>query len=546
MTVRSFEPLAIGTARYILAGLFLLSPAGASYASPAPKPNLEAAQEAWRTAIAQAVQHEAGCFQAKYPDKNWRPIPCGTEEPEPNVQHGRVFRPLDETSSGNHTALSSGSITSATGFFPAIANVTQAAGFGFQNNFTIQMNTNGFASPFCKASHNSSACVGWEQFVVDSGGSINIQVWLFSYLDTVTVNCPDSSWNQYGTGCWKKAVETGKNTDLPVHTFNTLQGIFLKANAAIDGKDSFTMILGGIGTAIVLPAGLSSGLANNWKVVDFNVYGESNNEVIFNPGAVMSVVVQVTDGSPKPPTCSTPPGAHTLETSNLTLGPCVSVPAFLGAAHGITFTEGVPATVTGIDPASGPKAGGTIVTINGTGMSNNIAVKFGETYARSVHCTGPSTCQAVSPPGSGPVDITVVNLTSSGLEGILSAPFGKFNYYAPLACKFSEFDCPQGGGTQTYSVSCPTPVNFSLNGQYQKTATLFSGQELGARQPSYVTACETGTTNCQGFTTTSTATCPVGPINSPPSPVQNCRSCLETGRQCIAVPGGHQCKGTVQ
>ena len=47
----------------------------------------------------------------------------------------------------------------------------------------------------------------------------------------------------------------------------------------------------------------------------------------------------------------------------------------------ICYTYFVPATVTGLSPASGPTAGGTPVTITGTNFSGATAVKFGATAA---------------------------------------------------------------------------------------------------------------------------------------------------------------------
>lgn len=393
----------------------------------------KAQQDTWRAAITQTPRPNSGCLQARFPATTWQLVPCGPAEPVSTAPAKHVFRPLDENSSGNQTALSSGIISTATGSFDQIANVTQAAGFGFTNSFTIQMNTNGFASPLCKKTHNAG-CVGSEQFVVDSGGGTNIQVWLNSYLDSVTTTCPDKTWNTSGNACWKRGVTSNSNVNLPVHTFNQLQGITLTATAAANGQDSFTVTGPSLGTTITLPAGLGFGLAGRWKLVDFNVYGESSNEVIFNPGAVMSVYVAVTDGAPNPPTCSGQGlgGVKTVETSNLTLGRCVSSQGFGSSlAHGITFYEGVPATVSGINPSTGVAAGGTPVTITGAGLSKNLSVKFGTTYAnRVLNCNGATSCTAISPPGAGPVDVTVVNLSSIGGEGIFSAttPTDRFTY----------------------------------------------------------------------------------------------------------------------
>jgi IPT/TIG domain len=67
-----------------------------------------------------------------------------------------------------------------------------------------------------------------------------------------------------------------------------------------------------------------------------------------------------------------------------------------------TFTEPTIATVS---PGSGPTAGGTSVTITGTGFavgSTGTEVLFGKVPATSVDCTSDTTCTAVSPPATKP------------------------------------------------------------------------------------------------------------------------------------------------
>ena len=74
---------------------------------------------------------------------------------------------------------------------------------------------------------------------------------------------------------------------------------------------------------------------------------------------------------------------------------------------GIAIAE--PPTVTGITPTSGPGAGGTAVTVRGTGFTPESAVFFGSVPALSDQTTyvSPYQMTVVSPPGSGTVDVTV-------------------------------------------------------------------------------------------------------------------------------------------
>ncbi len=68
--------------------------------------------------------------------------------------------------------------------------------------------------------------------------------------------------------------------------------------------------------------------------------------------------------------------------------------------------SGVP-TVTAVTANAGPVAGGTSVTITGTNFTNASVVKFGATNATSFSVNSPTSISAVTPPGTGAVDVTV-------------------------------------------------------------------------------------------------------------------------------------------
>ena len=65
--------------------------------------------------------------------------------------------------------------------------------------------------------------------------------------------------------------------------------------------------------------------------------------------------------------------------------------------------------VTAISPTSGTKAGGTSVTITGSGFSNATAVDFGGVSAVMTVDSG-TEITATSPPGTGTVQVTVITL----------------------------------------------------------------------------------------------------------------------------------------
>jgi hypothetical protein len=75
--------------------------------------------------------------------------------------------------------------------------------------------------------------------------------------------------------------------------------------------------------------------------------------------------------------------------------------------------------VNAVKPSIGPPAGGTAVLITGVGFSTATAVAFGGTPATSFTIKNDGHIMAVSPPGTGTVDVTVTN--PQGTSAITSA-----------------------------------------------------------------------------------------------------------------------------
>jgi hypothetical protein len=92
------------------------------------------------------------------------------------------------------------------------------------------------------------------------------------------------------------------------------------------------------------------------------------------------------------------------------------------------FFSSAPPDVTGISPASGPAAGGTLVTISGTAFTAATGVKFGSAAATLSNVVSDSQIRAVSPPGqAGTVDVTVTGPTGTSAPGNAA----KFTYTGP-------------------------------------------------------------------------------------------------------------------
>jgi hypothetical protein len=111
---------------------------------------------------------------------------------------------------------------------------------------------------------------------------------------------------------------------------------------------------------------------------------------------------------------------------------CVLTAALLGIGGlvltisptaGATAKTKVP-TITSVVPDHGSVNGGTTVTINGKNIVSATAVSFGGTPAESFTPKSNSALTAVSPPGTGTVDITVK--TSVGTSSVV--PADQFTY----------------------------------------------------------------------------------------------------------------------
>lgn len=76
-------------------------------------------------------------------------------------------------------------------------------------------------------------------------------------------------------------------------------------------------------------------------------------------------------------------------------------------------------TLTAIDPATGPAAGGTTVTITGDDLTGTTGVTFGAAAATAVTVVDDNTVTAVAPAGAaGAVNVTVTdNVGSDTLTG---------------------------------------------------------------------------------------------------------------------------------
>ena len=102
--------------------------------------------------------------------------------------------------------------------------------------------------------------------------------------------------------------------------------------------------------------------------------------------------------------------------------------------------------VTGISVTEGPAAGGTSVTITGTGFSGATAVSFGGAAAAAFSVSGDTSITATTPATApGPVDVTVTSAGGTDVTG----SFDLFTFVAaPTITSLSPASGPLNGGNQ--------------------------------------------------------------------------------------------------
>jgi subtilase family serine protease len=137
-------------------------------------------------------------------------------------------------------------------------------------------------------------------------------------------------------------------------------------------------------------------------------------------------------------TATTPAGTGTVDVTVTTPGGTSTT----SAADQFSY---VPApTVTKLLPKKGPAAGGTSVTITGTGFVGVTAVGFGTTNAASFTVNSGTSITAVSPAGTtGLVDVTVA--TPNGTSAITSKDH--FTFGNPTVTNVSPNTGSKAGGT---------------------------------------------------------------------------------------------------
>lgn len=110
-------------------------------------------------------------------------------------------------------------------------------------------------------------------------------------------------------------------------------------------------------------------------------------------------------------------GAFTSALAGLAPATAYHVRAYASNAEGTSYgadetfaTPALPPTISAIDPASGPVAGGTLVTVSGTGFEPGALLRIGGRAAASVVVVSATTVEAIAPEGdNGAADVEIIN-----------------------------------------------------------------------------------------------------------------------------------------
>ena len=301
-------------------------------------------REAWRDFMRVTPKPKKGCFTATYPKTEWQEVPCITP-PDIPMPPRQGVRPLVVGNGDDISAQvpTTGFISTAIGSFDSVTGVTSESspignsGPSVANAYTLQINTDFFASTACAGSPNTG-CRGWEQFVHandGSSGSVFIQYWLIRYNTT----CP-MGWTQFMfTGstdiyCYRNSPGATAVPNQPITNLGQLS----LAGSVSATSDSATLTTG---TNAYSVAGSNSvNAAAGWQTAEFNVFGYGGNSsgggaATFNSGSTIVPRTRIFYGSPNPPTCVA--SDFTGETNNLSFGPTAPVATAPGPA--VNFTE---------------------------------------------------------------------------------------------------------------------------------------------------------------------------------------------------------------
>lgn len=153
-------------------------------------------------------------------------------------------------------------------------------------------------------------------------------------------------------------------------------------------------------------------------------------------------------------------------------------------SHAVPVTPS-PVTLTSVSPASGSTAGGTVVTLTGSGFVAGPTVRIGAGTATSVSVLSSTQVRATTPPGSA--GTVAVQITTNGQTVTLN---GAFTYQASSQTPSLSDVSPSSGPTSGGTVITLTGSNFvsgatvRVGGSTAQNVTFVSATQVRATTPS--------------------------------------------------------------
>jgi hypothetical protein len=303
--------------------------------------------QAWLEVIRQIPTPESGCSTLTYPRITWQSVEC-VEPPEIPMVPRTSPRPF-VIGSGNDVSAevpTASFITTAIGSFDSVTGVTSISspigntGGPVNGAYTLQLNTNFFASATCAGSPNPN-CRGWEQFVFANDGT-NAQAFIQYWLLRYNTNCP-GGWNQFSfTGdtdiyCWRN--NGAGSVAIPNQPITNLGQIRVTGTASAT-SDSVSVA---VGTTVYSVNGDNSvALSAGWDTAEFGVFGYGGNSdggggATFNNGSTIVPRTQIFYGGTAAPNCVAQ--GFTGETNNLSFGPMA--PGAAGPGPAVISTQSI-------------------------------------------------------------------------------------------------------------------------------------------------------------------------------------------------------------
>jgi hypothetical protein len=338
---------------------------------------------------------KGGCYTSNYPSKQWKEVPCTTPPDEPFPPQADR-QPVPDGDGNAFVAASTGSISTAVGFFDSASAAIAVSGPKGPNSFSLQLNTQPFDTSLCARS-TAQNCKGWEQFVFSNRGMGFIQYWLIGYFDdrpncSPDSDCCPSGWKTFkptaeikgGPGCWRNSAQAAKIPPVKVTgaTLLDLQ-VIGKVTATTD-----TVTVATDAAHLYTASGQDSllGLAGKWKSAEYGIFGDCCGAKATVSG-LSTIDVRIDVGGDAVCAATT----FTAETNTLSrVAPCCTY-TVAGRGGGIMFTESnIAGAKSRCEAGSQCLPPGSACAVNGTGCCAIAGVH---------ECRG-GQCLPVIPPSS--------------------------------------------------------------------------------------------------------------------------------------------------